>query len=174
MLWQISAWGAAQAKRALGFFGLGGAFGLAAGFALWKMNRGPSYHEVRGGYVQLQATLAGQQDTVVLGDSVIESTWFQNACGRTFNAGVGGATVEEVHEIARAILPKLQPSTVIVSVGANHFWNGDDELADFEKRYRDLVEDLPKERLVLVGVPNSNAANLQVQRIAREIEAAFL
>jgi lysophospholipase L1-like esterase len=104
----------------------------------------------------------------------MESTWTDGACGRTFNAGTAGAKAEDVRQLARKILPQLKPSIIIVSVGANHFWIGDRGLPEFRAQYRKLIADLPEARLILIGVPNSNAATAYVKELAGQIGARFL
>lgn len=162
-----------EASKAVALLVVGILLGLTFGYDRWSVQQ-PTYHDSRAGYIQLNASVAGRQDTVVLGDSVIESTWTEGACGRTFNAGMAGAKVHDVHRLARKILPDLKPSTIIVSVGANHFWNGDRELPAFRTQYRDLIADLPQARLVLLGVPNSSAASADVRQFAREKGALFV
>lgn len=123
-------------------------------------------------FVETSAAVAGQVDTVVLGDSVTEETWLDGACGRTFNAGIGGARVRHVSEVAARILPELKPKTIVIAVGANHFWVRPEP--EFEQDYPKMLDQLPPARLVLVGVPNSRSASAFVRKQAASRGAIYV
>lgn len=143
------------------------AFILGIAVANWR--KPPSYTDTRAGYVAAALAASGPFDTLVLGDSIGESVPWD--CGRTFNASIGGAKVQDVARLAPIALERVRPGTVIVEIGANHFWGGPDP--DFAPAYEKLVRSL-QGRLILVGVPNNAEANRAVRRIAQQIGAAFL
>ncbi len=123
-------------------------------------------------FVEVRASPGRASRCVALGDSVTEETWLDDACGRTFNAAVGGSRVRHVRAVADAVLPRLKPKTIIVAVGANHFWKRPE--AEFQKDYPKLLASLPSARLILMGVPNSPAASAFVQSLARQRGATYI
>lgn len=143
--------------------------GLAAGAGLFELRDydPPPYPQSRAPFVTQLAKQFGPSETLVLGDSLVEQTNFSAVCGRTFNAGIGGARVQDVRRALPALIGATQPERVIVAVGANHFV-ADDELADFRRQYPLLLDELASRDLVLVGVSNSREASDFVQQQAQE------
>ena len=139
------------------------------GITVANRDKQPSYSAVRGSYVATALAASGPFDTLVLGDSIGESIPWD--CGRTFNASVGGAKVQDVARIAPLAVERTRPATVILEVGANHFWDAPD--AGFAPAYEKLARSFGS-RLILVGVPNNEDANRGVRRLAQELGAAFL
>ncbi|RDC61368.1 hypothetical protein HME9302_02590 [Alteripontixanthobacter maritimus] len=89
-----------------------------------------SYAKTRAGFVVQEAQQVGKVDTLVIGDSLIEQTYFPDRCGSVFAAGIGGARVRDFQAIIDELLSATQPDTVIVALGAKHFSAGD-ELQEF-------------------------------------------
>jgi lysophospholipase L1-like esterase len=136
--------------------------GAGVGYSRWHRPPPPTYAETRAGFVRLNADLAPPVDFVALGDSITESVYFGQICGTWFNAGVGGAKVDDIAGIARYVLPKLKPKTILVAVGTNDFMAGG-TLPDFERGYLALLAALPPAKVILMGVPNSAAASAFVR-----------
>jgi len=130
--------------------------------ALWLhfAHRRTPYPQARSRFVLTQASFAGHFDTVVLGDSTAETEWADGVCGRTFNAGIGGARINDLLPIAPSILRDASPSVIIVSVGTNHFTAGKREWIQFSQEYPALLAQIPSSaRLILIGVPNDTQAD---------------
>jgi len=143
--------------------------GFLLGIILTNARRPPSYSATRAGYVATALGAAGPFDTLVLGDSIGESVPWD--CGRTFNASIGGAKVQDVARLAPLAIERIRPSTVILEVGANHFWDAADP--GFAPAYEKLARSL-KARLILIGIPNNAEANQMVKRLAKELGAPFI
>jgi lysophospholipase L1-like esterase len=149
------------------------AIGAIVGFAFARWNYSmPTYAEQKTVFVRTAASIAPPMDTVALGDSVTEEAWLEGACGKTFNAGIGGARVIDLRMIAKDILPRLRPKTIVVAVGANHFWKRPEP--EFQRDYPKLIAELPQAKLILVGVPNSAEASAFVRNLARQNGATYL
>ena len=131
-----------------------------------------AYTKARVKFLRAALSNAEPVDTIVLGDSISEMTWLVGACGKTFNASVAGARIEDVASLAPYAIKQTRPKTIIVEVGTNHF-HTDGNLPDFERQYAALVQSLPGEK-ILVGVPNSPAANRFVRSVATRIDAPFV
>ncbi len=69
---------------------------------------------VRRRVIESHARQAPAGMTLFLGDSNVEMALLDG-----FNAGVGSAMVSDVAEVAGLVLPGLQPSCVVLSVGVN-------------------------------------------------------
>ena len=141
-------------------FGSGTAAG--AGWFEFRDYDPPPYAQARAEFVVQLARQHGKADTLVLGDSLIEQTDLTDACGRTFNAGIGGARIADVAGALPDLLAATQPDRVVLAIGANHFAAGD-EMPVFERDYAPLVDALGKRQVILVGVVNSAAASRLVE-----------
>jgi lysophospholipase L1-like esterase len=130
------------------------------------------YSETRMGFVRTALSAAEPSDTLILGDSVSESTWLDGVCGRTFNASVGGAFVKDVAALAPEAVRSIQPKRIVLEVGANNLWGGRTD-PTFRRDYRALVKSLPA-KLSLVGVPNNTEADRFVRSVAQKIGAAYV
>lgn len=142
--------------------------GTAAGAGLFELRDydPPPYADNRAPFVIQLAEQFGQADTLILGDSLVEQTNFAQVCGATFNAGIGGARVQDVRAALPQLLSATQPRRVVVAVGANHFAAGE-EFGTFRHQYPLLLDELGAQELVLVGVPNSSEASHFVRETAR-------
>jgi lysophospholipase L1-like esterase len=132
-----------------------------------------AYTNARTKFVRATLASAGPIDTLVLGDSVSEMTWLGDVCGKTLNASVAGAKIGDVATLADFAVEHTQPKVVVVEVGTNNFHTDDTALPEFKREYEALVEALPG-RKILVGVPNSSAANSFVRNLAGELKAAYV
>lgn len=151
------------------------ASGSLAGAGLFQLNDydPPSYPESRTPFVVNLAEQFGKADTLVLGDSLIEQTNLDRACGRTFNAGIGGARLQHAIAAAPALIAATDPGTVVIALGANHFAAGD-EMEAFRALYPDLLELVSDRNLVLIAVPNSAAASRHVAALAAKAGATYV
>lgn len=154
------------------------ALGLAsvvffAGIGIGYFRSGGPPGEAQSRVVRQLIENADGVDTLAVGDSITEQTWLGNVCGITFNAAQSGFKVTDVREVLGFALPRLKPRTVIVAVGANHF-RTDGDVGHFRKQYDQLLGELPRVRIILVGVPNNEDGNRVVQQAARRIGAAYV
>jgi hypothetical protein len=149
-----------------------GAMGYKAGAYQRHHPTTKLYTQVRGNFVRTALENAEPVDTLVLGDSILEMTPLFDVCGRTFNASVAGARIENVAALAPFAIQRTRPKVIVVEVGANHFFT-DADLAGFERQYAALLRSLPG-RKILVGVPNSAEASGFVRAAASEIGAAYV
>jgi len=157
----------------VGAFGLGACAGLAFGVVHWRRALATEYKQTRALYVERLAEQSGPIDTLVLGDSIAETTLLDGACGRTFNAGVGNARAQVAEEIARIAIPRLHPKSIVVEIGTNYFVYGDNP--EFETDYRELISEMPHDaKLVLVGTPRSETANAFIRQTAQRIGARYV
>jgi hypothetical protein len=153
-------------------FTIGGLCGVGAGAWRWRNPYLDYYPDVRGAYVLNQIRDSGPVDTLILGDSILESTLLDDVCGKTFNASVGAAQEPKAAEIAAVALPRLKPKTIVVEIGTNTIANGEEQL--FYRRYPALLRQLAGRRLILVGTPRSATVTAYIERTAQEIGAAFI
>lgn len=151
-------------------FAIGALVGYA--YARWTIYIPPPYSQVRSGFVMQEAAQFGDADTLIIGDSLIEQAYLSGACGRTFVAGVGAARIEDIADLAPAIVESTTPELIVLAIGANHFTLRD-EIGSFARDYPALVNTLPKP-LVLVGVVNSEAGNAVVERTAENTGSIFV
>lgn len=78
---------------------------------------------------------------VLLGDSIVELAYVPELCNRSvLNAGLAGANVAQVKELASKILPDLKPEIIAVAVGVNDSTKSHrTPQEDFESDYRKLL-----------------------------------
>jgi lysophospholipase L1-like esterase len=119
-----------------------------------------------------RAAQTGKVDTVVLGDSIAEMNDLDALCGTTFNAGVGGAAIEDVRGFAPAVLGMTRPARIVLAVGTNDVLLGGRHLARFQVDYAALVDSLPVRPFALVGVDHGD--NRFIQAEAGRIGAAYV
>jgi hypothetical protein len=134
---------------------------------------GKGYTQARTRFVHRALSNAGPVDTLVLGDSISESTWLYDVCGKTFNASVAGAKIGNVASLAPIAIQRTRPKVIVLEVGANHFHTDARLTRDFKHQYVALIRSLPA-RKILVGVPNSPAASSFVRSLASHIDAAYV
>ena len=111
-----------------------------------------TYPEGRAFFVTKQAAQFGKADTLVIGDSHIEQTFLDGACGKTFSAGIGGARVSEPLSIMDTLIDSLDPETVVIAIGANYF-TSIDQYDQLVRDYPNLLDSAGDVRLILVGTP---------------------
>src|SRR5438067_8373939 len=71
----------------------------------------------------IRATLADlKQPIVILGDSITEMARFPETIdgNPVVNAGIGGASVQDIEAIASTLLRDAQPSLIVVALGTNN------------------------------------------------------
>ncbi|RDC59695.1 hypothetical protein HME9302_00887 [Alteripontixanthobacter maritimus] len=151
------------------------ASGSLAGAGLFQLNDydPPAYPDSRTPFVVNLAQQFGKADTLVLGDSLIEQTNMDGACGTTFNGGIGGARLQHAIKAAPELIQATDPDTIVIALGANHFAAGN-EIGDFRRLYPQLLELAGERELVLVGVPNSDVASRNVAALARKTGATYV
>ena len=147
--------------------------GLIFGYSHWRNPDLVEYPEVRAHFLENLIRQTGPVDTLVLGDSIVESTDLSDVCGKTFNAGVGSSMADTASHLAMIALPLLKPKTVVVNVGRNSISRGY-SLKQMEAGYLRLVHQLRGYRLILVGIPESPAGTAFIKRTAAQIGAAFV
>ena len=131
-----------------------------------QVHHDQSYTAKRSAMVQANAAIAPPQDFVALGDSLTEQVYLADVCGRSFNAGVGGARVADVAVMADRILKRLQPKVILVAVGTNDFWTGMD-VATFRTQYAALLARLPRAHIILMGLPESAEGTAAIREMAK-------
>jgi hypothetical protein len=134
---------------------------------------GKSYTQTRTKFVRTALSNAEPVNTLVLGDSISESTWLYDVCGKTFNASVAGAKVADVASLAPLAIQRTRPKVIVLEIGANNMRADPSPSDDFKRQYLALVRSLPG-RKILVGVPNSPAASSFVRGIAGHINATYV
>lgn len=73
--------------------------------------------------VQAQLDQVQGSYIVVMGDSHAERLFMPSLCGlQVVNAGMSGATLDEVLDLARKIAPPRRAEAVLLSVGTNDIW----------------------------------------------------
>jgi hypothetical protein len=152
---------------------IGAALGAAVDHKLrpdeWRI-----YPERRAPFVVNLASQFGDADAVAFGDSLTEQTVFDGACGHTFNAGVGGAFVEDIRTIAPAVMRAVRPETVILSLGTNYVVAGGPGLDRFPTEYAALARSFAGRRLILVGLRASPAGDGIIRDTARQLHARYV
>jgi lysophospholipase L1-like esterase len=119
-----------------------------------------------------RAAQTGKVDTVALGDSITEMNTLDGLCGRTFNAGVGGAAISDLRRFAPAVLKLARPSHIVLAIGTNDVLLGRTHLAGFRASYAALVDSLPVRPFALVGVDRGD--NQFIKAEAGRIGAAYI
>ena len=162
-------------RRALWFlpaFLMGASAGLGFGVVHWRRAIDAVYPITRALYLHRQIMEAGPIDTLVIGDSISESTYLANFCGKTFNASVGGATVPIQLPLAKLGVARLKPSTVVIQTGRNYFHAGPNP--QFEPDFRALLAAVRGRKLILVGIPLAPEETEFVRREAQRSGAKFV
>lgn len=112
----------------------------------------------------IKAALSGlNQPIVIIGDSITEMARLPEMIGDkpVVNAGIGGASVEDLQVIAPKLFEGVKPSLIVVALGANN------DVAEIGKDYAGLLLTLKKfsPRLLAVAVPAPDGARLKNARI---------
>lgn len=128
-----------------------GTFGQRA-FGANAVDADAIYRAKRLRAIHYHAALAPRGAPVLIGDSIAELSSLDNVCEKdVLNAGVSGATVEQVDDVARTL--KVMPGIVIVSVGVNDTVRGRPlDVAEWEASYDRLLNRFPNSRKVVVGI----------------------
>ena len=159
-----------KSRKQIEYTLVGCQLGLGIGAYEWRRPR--IYTQVRAGFVRQALSVAEPVDTLVLGDSISELAWLEDVCGKTFNASVAGAKIDDVASLAPVAIQRSRPKVIVLEIGTNHFWV-DPNLSDFKRKYLALVKSLPG-RKILVGIPNNSAADSFVRSVANQIHAAYV
>ena len=122
--------------------------------------------------VLVEAQRTGKVDTVALGDSITQMIPLDNLCGRTFNAGVSGATIDDVRRMAPSFLAATHPGYIVLGIGTNDVLKGGEFAARFRASYSALLASLPVKPFALVGVANGD--NGFIAGEAARIGAAYI
>lgn len=146
--------------------------GIALGGWRWRDADPAPYQTTRMGFVRTALSMAPDSDALILGDSISESTWLDGACGFTFNASVGGASVADVARLAPYAIAQTKPETIVLEVGTNDLWNRPINYA-FKRDYLALVRSLPGRRL-LVGVAVHPEGNRYIQQVAKQTGSIYV
>jgi lysophospholipase L1-like esterase len=157
--------------------------GVAIGFLLtsavsiayihwWLPSPASEYIRNRSVHLVSQAQAAGKADTLVLGDSIVEENALDDLCGRTFAAGIGGATVADLAKIAPALVAATHPRRIVLALGTNDVLRRIGEGSPFRERYLSLLASLSVKPFALVGV--ANGQNDFIRRTASTIGATYV
>jgi lysophospholipase L1-like esterase len=126
-------------------FLIGAGTGMALGYARW--------HEPFDRYANARRIVMHRADdfskggVLLIGDSTAERLSLPEICGTpVFNAGISGARADQIAPIAKPLIAKLSPRTVIVMAGTNDRIQGD----PWEE---DIVQIAPKGAYVVGGSP---------------------
>lgn len=131
-----------------------------AGWASWERD------------VLAEAQRTGKVDTIALGDSITQMIQLDNLCGRTFNAGVSGATIDDVRRMAPSFLAATHPDYVVLAIGTNDVLRGGEFAARFRSNYSALLASLPIKPFALLGVANGDNGFIAAE--AAKIGAAYI
>ena len=149
---------------------------VAAAIVIHLRNAAPETRETsiaeRSTNMLTRAVQTGKVDTVVLGDSIAEMNNLDELCGTTFNAGVGGAAIEDLRRVAPAVLRSTRPTHIVLAIGTNDVLLGGDHVRHFRANYAALVDSLPVAPFALVGVGQGD--NQFIQAEAEWIGAAYV
>ena len=98
---------------------IAGAFVGGYRFAQWRAV--PEYPLYRGAAIRQQAGMIPAGGVLFIGDSIVEQGYTPTLCGLpVLNAGISGATVEDLMPMARDAINLAKPSRVLISVGLNN------------------------------------------------------
>jgi lysophospholipase L1-like esterase len=131
-----------------------------------------SYVAERERRMQARAIQAGKVDTVVLGDSITEMNALDGLCGTTFNAGVGGAAIDDLRRWTPNVLKVTRPTRIALAIGTNDVLAGGARVVQFRASYAALLDSLPVRPFALVGVDRGD--NRFIRAEADRIGAAYV
>lgn len=123
-------------------------------------------------FVLVQAEIVGPVDTLIVGDSIVETNVIGDVCGKTFAAGIGGATLSDLTRVVPALVKFSRPKMLVVAAGTNDMLQGHGFGATFENRYRALLGILPVRPFALIGVQGGD--NTFIANTARSIGARYI
>ncbi|MHA6332754.1 SGNH/GDSL hydrolase family protein [Qipengyuania sp. CAU 1752] len=167
-------WGALSILALLSL-AMGGYGGYRAGYNEARSVYQPafSYPEGRFHFLAHRAAQFGKADTLIIGDSLIEQTFLENACGRTFEAGIGGARIHDPMQVLPSILQAVDPDRVFVALGTNYFTSGEDQ-SGLEEDYPQILDLLEGREVGIIGIGASDNGNEFLLALARARGHAFV
>ena len=116
------------------FLIIGFSIGFLSGAIKWR-REGHMHIEVRETAILAQARQMQSGGVLVLGDSLTEFAKFDSLCGLpALNAGIGGATTDQILEIAPDIIDASRPKIIFVAIG-----NNDSDTEQWREHYRNLL-----------------------------------
>ena len=119
------------------------------------------FQQVRVKTIQTQLDQVRGPYIVVMGDSHAERLFLPSLCGLpVVNAGLSGATLSDVLDLARKITLPRQAQAVLISAGTNDIWvKRSPESAEAENRFQRGLDSLKRllagwsERRALIAIP---------------------
>jgi len=119
------------------------------------------FQQVRVKTIQTQLDQVRGPYIVVMGDSHAERLFLPSLCGLpVVNAGLSGATLSDILDLARKITLPRRAQAVLISAGANDIWvKRGPETAEAESRFRKGLDALKQllagwsERRALIAIP---------------------
>lgn len=129
------------------------------------------FRQVRLKTIQSQLDQVQGSYLVILGDSHAERLFLPTLCGLPLvNAGISGATLADVLDLARKIRLPREPEAVLLVVGTNDIWaKRNPETEEAEDRFRFGLDAL-KQRLAKWG---GRRALIAIPPVADKEEAMF-
>ena len=122
-------------------------------------------------FLKSSAKMAQEVETIVIGDSIIESMYFVDGkCGKTFNAGISGSTINDWNKYQEKLLKNISFNNLIVGIGTNDSLRGN----DISISYPRFIKSLPSKPKALIGVTGSKDYNFIIQQTALEVGADFI
>lgn len=116
---------------------------------------GPRADEARYPVIKTAIAAAGSGSVIVFGDSIVQQAVLPaSVCGRPLvNAGVGGATVDDVARRASMLLGDTRPDLIVLAVGINDAWRSmrSDKPGSFDRGYRALLQQLAGRAPVVIA-----------------------
>lgn len=120
-----------------------------------------SFAKVRAKTIQSQLDQVEGDYLIALGDSHAERLYLPSLCGlNVLNAGISGATVQDVLALVRSVTPRRKARRILLVVGTNDIWSKrhpDDPGAEkaFAAGMRQLLDWLKTwgEKVTLVAIP---------------------
>lgn len=142
------------------------------------------FQQVRVKTIQTQLDQIREPYIVVMGDSHAERLFLPSLCGLpVVNAGMSGATLSDLLDLARKITPPLKAEAVLLSVGTNDIWvKRNPEAGEAANGFRDRLDLLTQrlsaswsDRRALIAIPPvSRKEAVQFPRAAAARYSAML
>lgn len=144
------------------------AFGAVAGWiGHQSLQRGgnplkpDAFQQIRTKTIESQLAQVEGDYVVLLGDSHAERLFAPHLCGLpVVNAGISGATADDVVALTRRLAPRRKARALLLSVGTNDIWiRRQHDAAAAERNFRARIAELRTilrgwaERLALIAIP---------------------
>ncbi len=129
------------------------------------------FQQVRAKTIQTQLDQVQGPYIVVMGDSHAERLFLPSLCGLpVVNAGLSGATMSDILDLAGKITPPRRAQAVLISVGTNDIWvKRAPETGEAESRFRKSLHALKR----LLAGWSGRRALIAIPPVAGREEASY-